>query len=90
MKTVITARRVAVPGIVSFLILLFFWTYSSRIHRPVSLDGQGELSGENHEESPKPEDKILVIAKMETENTDWVMENLPEYGLVCPLSHLPN
>jgi len=80
MKTVRTARRVAVPGIVSFLILFFFWTYSSRIHRPVFRDGQGALSGENHEESPKPEDKILVMAKIETENTDWVMENLPEYG----------
>jgi hypothetical protein len=89
MKTVITARRVAVPGIVSFLILIFLSTYSSRIHRPVFLDGQGTLGGESHDESPKPEDKILVMAKIETENTDWVMENLPEYGPICSLSHIP-
>lgn len=27
----------------------------------------------------KPGDKIIVMAKMEKENTDWVTANLPEY-----------
>jgi hypothetical protein len=82
MKTARTAKRVAVPGIAWFVILLFFWTYSSRFHRPLSVEGEGTSGAENHDNGPQPEDKILVMAKMETENTDWVMENLPEY---CPI-----
>jgi hypothetical protein len=82
MKTARTAKRVAVPGIALFIILLFFWTYSSRFYRPLSVEGEGTSGAENLDNGPQPEDKILVMAKMETENTDWVMENLPEY---CPI-----
>ena len=81
-KNARTAKRVAVPGIALFVILLFFRTYSSRFHRPLSVEGEGTSGAENHDNGPQPEDKILVMAKMETENTDWVMENLPEY---CPI-----
>jgi hypothetical protein len=89
MKTMITTRRVAVSGIVSCFILFFLHLLLT--HPPTGfLDGQVALGGENHEESPEPEGKILVMAKRETEDTDWVMENLPEYGLICPLPHIPN
>jgi hypothetical protein len=82
MKTARTAKRVAVQGIVLFIILLFFWTYSSQLYRPLSVEGEGTPGAENHDNGPQPKDKILVMAKMETENTNWVMENLPEY---CPI-----
>lgn len=82
MKTARTVKRVAVQGIVLFIILLFFWTDSSRLYRPLSVGGEGTPGAENHDNGPQPEDKILVMAKMETENTDWVMENLSEY---CPI-----
>jgi hypothetical protein len=71
------ARRVAVPGIVLFAIVAFFWTYPLQLHRPASVQRHGQSEG-----LPNAEDKVVVIAKMESENTDWVIENLPEY---CPI-----
>ena len=28
----------------------------------------------------KPGDKVIIMAKLEKENTDWVIEELPEYA----------
>jgi hypothetical protein len=80
-----SARRVAAPGIVLFVIVCFIWTFALRVHRPVSLEDPVKSNGENSDEWPNAEDKIVVMAKMETENTDWVMEDLPEY---FPTYHL--
>ena len=30
----------------------------------------------------RPEDKVIVMAKLEAENTDWVLDHLPEYVAV--------
>ena len=40
----------------------------------------------------KVEDKVVVMAKVESEQTDWVAENLPEYALhfICRLVSFPS
>lgn len=30
-----------------------------------------------------PEDKVIVMAKLQEEDTDWVEEELPEYVISC-------
>ena len=37
----------------------------------------------------KPGDKIIVMAKLEQENTDWVAECLPEYPTLPPFHPIP-
>ena len=76
------AKRVAITGTAFLLFLVFHWTitgpYSSWSQRSIFEDGQGTTSLEGDPDWPSPGDKIVVMAKMKTENTDWVAENLPE------------
>jgi hypothetical protein len=76
-----TAKRVATTGTVLLLFFVFQWTvtrlYSRRTQIPVFEDGQGTAT-ESDPDWPSPGDKVVVMAKMKTENTDWVAENLPE------------
>jgi hypothetical protein len=77
-----TAKRVAITGTVLLLFFVFQWTvtrsYPSRTQIPVFEDGQGTTATESDPDWPSPGDKVVVMAKMKTENTDWVAENLPE------------
>ena len=38
--------------------------------------------------SGQPGDKVIIMAKLEKENTDWVAEELPEYVQPLPLTRL--
>ena len=43
---------------------------------PVDLSGQEKV------------DKVIVIAKKDDQDTDWVEQSLPEYVSLCPTAHL--
>ena len=68
--------------IVTFLfwLLLTTWhfrSYGTRYLHNQAGDPTTEETAEN-DEWPSPGDKVLVMAKMEDENVDWVAEQLPE------------
>lgn len=82
-----SATRVAITGTVLLLIFVFPWSvtrsYSFRAPR-ISENGPGTTTKGSDPDRPTPGDKIVVMAKMKTENTDWVEENLPEYFQMRP------
>ena len=88
-----TIHRVLVMAalFVAFFILLKMRLYDiwDQYNVQAYLSASLGFEVEAHFEHPplgKAGDKVVVMAKMEEENTDWVGENLPEY--VIDLRHL--
>ena len=52
----------------------YAWASLQNTFRGSTLDNPPAVEG-------KVEDKVVIMARVESEDTDWVAENLPEYNL---------
>lgn len=80
-----TAHRLLIAAtlVVAFLILVKLRLYDiwDQYNVPAYVSSSLGLKEDGHFEHPPlgmVGDKVVVMAKMEKENTDWVAENLPE------------
>ena len=61
--------------------------YSAGAYLAAMVNHRDSYPQHHHKEAPAPEDKIIVMARLEEDNTDWVQEELPEYVFFYLLDH---